>query len=359
VVHEGRFDGIATAHTLDDQAETVLLKFVRGAGTRGLAGIFPERQIESCGVQGRGKDVRIIRPLLSVTRAEVEAYLTSLSQCWREDETNLDRRFLRNRVRHELLPLLEREYNPNLRQLLSDLSDLARAEEDYWTNPVAAHLATHTSSGRLHLQGFAALPLAMQRRVIRRFAEQHALALDFEHVENLRRCALGELRRTELPGGRLAVNESSSLRICEFKPEDTRAYSYVLPIPGEVRIPELEITLRAQIVDQEFAREFAGGALLKRDLLGPELTIRNWMPGDRFHPVHQRSEEKLKRLFAEEKIPAEQRRTWPVGLHNGDIVWVRDLPVASAYAWKGEGEAVAVDTITPASPITGAVSVRL
>ena len=103
---EQRFDAVATAHTLDDQAETVLLKFLRGAGTRGLAGIYPIVEREN---------LRIVRPLLCVSRDEVETYLESLGQEWREDETNLDRRFTRNRVRHDLLPLLEREFNPNIR----------------------------------------------------------------------------------------------------------------------------------------------------------------------------------------------------------------------------------------------------
>ena len=79
-----------------------------------------------------GDQLRIVRPLLCVTRDEVEAYLTSLGQSWREDESNLDHRFARNRVRHALLPLLEREYNPNIRQVLSDAAEVSRAEEEYW-----------------------------------------------------------------------------------------------------------------------------------------------------------------------------------------------------------------------------------
>ena len=143
---EQRFDAVATAHTLDDQAETVLLKFLRGAGTRGLAGIYPVLRLGDGVVYGppdgmpfqiltagRTNDfARIIRPLLSVSRDKVETYLESLGQPWREDETNLDRRFTRNRVRHDLLPLLEREFNPNIRALLSDAAEVSRAEEEYW-----------------------------------------------------------------------------------------------------------------------------------------------------------------------------------------------------------------------------------
>ena len=198
-----RLDRIATAHTLDDQAETVLLKFLRGAGTRGLAGIYPIVNREA---------FRIVRPLLCVSRAEVEEYLSSLAQAWREDESNLDRRFLRNRIRHELLPLLERDFNPNARQVLAELAVIAQAEQQYWDELVARHLTTN-SSGDLLLAGFAELPVALQRRVLKRFAESGAAALDFTHVEKLRYCALGKVRKAELPGDRVAMRVNGTLQI--------------------------------------------------------------------------------------------------------------------------------------------------
>jgi tRNA(Ile)-lysidine synthase len=213
LAREERFDCIATAHTLDDQAETVLLKLLRGASTRGLAGIHPVLQ--------RGGDetgrLRIVRPMLSVTRAEVEAHLAAIGQSWREDESNLDRRFLRNRIRHELLPMLERDYNPNLRTLLRDLADISLRDEDYWSALVEQYLAAHVRDGQLNISGFDELPLALQRRVVRGFAEQKGLTLDFDHVEDLRRCALGEIRRAGMPGSRLAVNERGFMRICPAK----------------------------------------------------------------------------------------------------------------------------------------------
>ena len=329
---EQRFDAIATAHTQDDQAETVLLKLLRGAGTRGLAGIYPILA-----------EPRIIRPLLCISRAEVEAYLASLGQSWREDESNLDRRFLRNRVRHELMPLLEGQFNPNIRQVLSDLAELSRAEEEYWDEAVERHLSARAGSQELSLAGFAQVPLALQRRVLKRFAESRGPALDFAHVEMLRRCASSEVRKAELPGGRLAVNTQGFLKLCAPQPQSPRDYRYVLPVPGEVEIAELGLTLRAVIVPEAFARELPPGALLNRDLIGPELTVRNWQPGDRFHPAHHRSEEKLKRLFADERIPAEQRATLPLALHDDDIVWAQGFPVASAYQWSGEGDAVRIE----------------
>ena len=207
LAREQRFDSIATGHTLDDQAETVLLKFLRGAGSRGLAGVYPIVNRDG---------FRIIRPLLCITRAEVESYLTSLGQPWREDESNLDRRFLRNRIRHQLLPLLEREYNPNLRRLLSDLAEVSQAEQGYWNELVERHLKTN-ESGDLLLEGFATLPIALQRRVLKAFAESSGPALDFEHVEKLRQCALGNRRKAELPGDRIAARANGTLKICSLR----------------------------------------------------------------------------------------------------------------------------------------------
>ena len=370
---ERRFDSVATAHTLDDQAETVLLKFLRGAGTRGLAGIYPSLEVSD------GNAVRIVRPLLCVTRQEVEAYLTSLGQSWREDESNLDHRFARNRVRHSLLPLLEREYNPNIRGVLTDAADLARAEEEYWRVLVERELLDRIvptievenqiprglkptrddkSGGlngtakaaplqspipaRLKLNRFAQFPLALQRRLLRGFVENHALALDFEHVDNLVRCASGAFVKTELPGGWLAVRQGECLELRAPAPGPASVgYECTLPVPGEVYIAEAGFTVRAVIVQEALAQECDGtDSLLSAARLGPELIVRNWRPGDRFWPLHSGSEEKLKRLFAEKHIPVEQRASWPIVLKGDQIVWVRGFPVGKAYAWGGRGDGV-------------------
>ena len=439
-----KVNAVATGHTLDDQAETVLLKFLRGAGTRGLAGIYPEIAIGAKaptsfqsaerGPEGplyhnpaldcfqpakgvaesppnqdrahRQPGPRIIRPLLGVRREEVEQYLAALGQTWREDESNLDHRFARNRARHELLPLLEREYNPNLRQVLSDAAELARAEEEYWqelvereldarrrskaeipqglkpgrgvadngtakavpfqssaaepcpTVPEQASGAAERTEGsssadlqgrvpaRLSIHNFVALPLASQRRLLRRFVETANLTLDFEHVEKLLRCALGESPKAELPGGWLASRAGECLQL--RAPQSTHScpdYAYTLPVPGEVYIAEIGLTVRCVPVLHAFAKEEPPDGLLSAELLGPELVVRNWRPGDRFWPVHSKSEEKLKRLFSEKHIPAGQRPHWPVVLKGEQIVWVRGLPVARAFAWADKGDAVKIELL--------------
>jgi tRNA(Ile)-lysidine synthase len=364
---EQRFDSIATAHTLDDQAETVLMKFLRGAGTRGVAGIYPELFLD---VQ---KEIRVVRPLLCATRNEVETYLSSVGQGWREDESNLDHRIARNRVRRELLPLLEREYNPNLRQALGDAAEMWRAEQQYWQALVERELEVRTPGAkapsgtdgldgaakavpfqvrargrRLHLANFSAKPLALQRRLLRHFAETEGIALDFEHVDLLLRCAHGELSKTELAGGWMAVRRGECLYLrpptCEAEYID---YEYRLTVPGEVRITEVGLTVRALAVRQEFAADSSEtDNLLAAAMLGPELTVRNWRPGDRFWPLHTGSEAKLKRLFAEKHIPAEQRPSWPVALSGEAIVWVRGFPVARAFVWSGKGDAVKIESLS-------------
>lgn len=346
---EHRFDVVATAHTLDDQAETVLMKFLRGAGTKGLAGIYP---VVDAGA------FRLVRPLLQISRTEIEGYLQSLAQPWREDESNLDQRFRRNRVRHELLPLLEREYNPKIRQVLSETAEISRAEEAFWDDASGAGLSDLQPARRtLRLEDFAEFPVALQRRLLKRFLEDNAIACDFQHVEALRQCALGELARVELAADWLACRRGDSLVL---EPPDAVAtvagYSYLLPVPGEVAIPEIGCVIQAVPVPAQFAAEAAPGTLLRADLIGPALRVRNWQHGDRYHPAHSGGEEKLKRLFAEKKIPAEQRASWPVVSKGGSIVWVRDLPVAEPFCWRqGDGDALSVQCIACYPPAASAV----
>jgi len=336
LANEQGFNSVATAHTSDDQTETVLLKFLRGAGTRGLAGIYPVVNRDGA---------HIVRPLLCVSRGELEVYLAALGQTWREDESNLDRHFLRNRVRHDLLPLLEGGYNPNFRQVVNVFADVARAEEKYWEKLVDEHLVRHAGTRQLSVEGFVELPLALQRRVVKGFAERHGFALDFEHIERLRACALGRLRKTGLPGGRIATNAAGWLKFGAPQRQAPEAYEHVLPVPGEVFIPELALCVRATIVAEAFAHELPQGTLLKLDLIEQHLVVRNWKHGDRYRPARRRSEEKLKKLFVEKRIPAAERATWSVALHEEKIVWVRDLPVASAYEWRGAGDAVKIEAI--------------
>src|SRR5580658_2437676 len=130
---------IVTGHTLDDQAETVLMRMIRGAGLRGLGGIYPRILVGDEDGEFSGE---IVRPLLTTRRRELERYLIDIAQPWREDSTNTNEKFTRNRVRRLVVPLLEQEFNPAVAESLAELAEIARGEEDYWENEVAGWMGT-------------------------------------------------------------------------------------------------------------------------------------------------------------------------------------------------------------------------
>ena len=205
LIQSGAVDTIATAHTLDDQAETVIMKLLRGAWTEGLGGISPvvledapqslprgaQERFQPSSPQpasesgGKAPPGRIVRPLLEVRRAEVEAFLAEREQGWREDASNGDLRLTRNRVRHELMPLL-RGFNPGIDHLLARTSGIARDEEAYWQAEIRRILpqvllpgrpvrgggrAVGTTPGEascaIELARLAAMPAALRRRIVR------------------------------------------------------------------------------------------------------------------------------------------------------------------------------------------------
>ena len=154
LLNSGHADAVLTAHTLDDQAETVLMKLLRGAWTEGLSAIHPVV------IQPKGK---ILRPFLSTRRADIEAFLKSIPQPWREDSTNTDTAFTRNKIRHELLPQL-RAYNPNLDQILANLAELAREEESRWQTELTRILPQLLLPGKPVRGGGRAVPLPIAKK---------------------------------------------------------------------------------------------------------------------------------------------------------------------------------------------------
>jgi tRNA(Ile)-lysidine synthase len=373
LLEEGAADRIATGHTRDDQAETVLLRFLRGAGTRGLAGIFPQLPVASCQlpashqpsvISGQERQPAIVRPLLETGREELRAYLDRIGQVWREDASNLDAKHARNRVRHELLPRL-REFNPALEEALAESAEIARGEEEFWEELVKSSVVSRQASGKaqgqvaFEVEKLLRQPLALQRRLVRAAAEGLGCRLEFRHGEQvlnlLRRrpataahTAVGEGKRLQLPAGLRAEVRGRELRLiagCQNKREarSAGAYEYALEIPGEVLIKSLGRRIRASVV--------AGGAgesrynraqLMDPGLLAPRLRVRNWRPGDRYWPAHTKSPAKVKELLQERRIAQPAKSLWPVVVSGAEIVWVPGFPIPARFCLRGGAAAAAV-----------------
>src|SRR5438552_8660181 len=340
---EGRMNRVVTAHTLDDQAETVLLRVVRGAGTRGLAGIYPQLSVSSSqfsvGGQASVADRQqvcssIVRPLLGVRRKELEAYLIAEGQRWREDSSNRDLQHARNRVRHGILPRLERNLNPAVREILAETAEIARAEEEYWNAEVgrileAAGRRLRDTGPTVGLRSFAGLPLALQRRLARAAAENFGLRLEFRHVEEiLELISNGCPGKAALPDGWMASIDKGELK---FEPapqisESIHDYRYLLPVPGKVPVPETGTLFEAMLISAEKRAACNAENLLDSGVAADELTVRNWRPGDRFWPAHTKAPKKVKELLQEKQVTGEEGKLWPVIVSGDEIVWVRGFP---------------------------------
>ena len=343
---DGQCDKIATAHTLDDQAETVLLRILRGTGTRGLAAIPPLRNVST------DLAAHIVRPLLNTGRAAIESYLREIGQPWREDSTNRDPQHLRNRIRQHLLPQLEREYNPALRQSLVNLAEIARAEELHWAaeiarlGPVLTDLAhDHVTLDRPKL---LALPLALQRRLLVDLANRLDLPVGFDDIELMRQIASAAGSSHEFDAGWCVSSSRMHLEIRRSHALGSDAeYDLALPVPGELCLPGA-IRLKSSLLQAGDCSRYNSATLLAYERLELPLRVRNWRPGDRYWPAGSKQSEKLKRLFQQRHVPAEARGSWPVALSGLTIVWVRGFPVASE--WQARNTKAVLIEECPADP---------
>jgi tRNA(Ile)-lysidine synthase len=347
---EANLNRIATAHTLDDQAETLLMRLVRGAGTRGLAGIYPQLSVSGSehSEEHQLGNPAIVRPLLSTKRKELEAYLEAIGQTWREDQSNRDLRHARNRVRREILPGLERDFNRSVREVLAETAEIARAEEDYWEKETRRLLGqawkakSNRKEGTIKLTALADQPLALQRRLVRAAAESLGLRLEFRHVEEV--LGLAAKQTAVLPEGWTISRQGNEL---QFAIVTTSAkspnYEFCLPLPGCIRIPELGSRFEALLVSGNAAEGYNREHLLNRAQLSPELCVRNWRAGDRFWPAHTKAPKKIKELLQELHLTGPDRRRWPVVVSGADIVWMRGFPVPSRFQpERGTGQMVMI-----------------
>jgi tRNA(Ile)-lysidine synthase len=234
-IASGAAKRVATGHTRSDQAETVLFRFLRGSGTAGLAGIRP--------VTSEG----IVRPLIEVERSEVRQFLLDRGIAYREDSTNASLQFARNRIRHELLPQIAREWNPAIGETLANTADWALAEEAWWDAEIdrlaAQHFTAQDGAVLLRADVLATLPLAVARRLVRRameLAKGDLRGIDFGHIRSVM-----DLARSTEGHGRLQATGLDIFRSFEWlrfgQPRagglETRDYRLTLAVPGRCGCP--------------------------------------------------------------------------------------------------------------------------
>jgi len=346
LVRQGKLDKVATAHTANDQAETVLLRLIRGAGTRGLGGIHPA-------LEGG-----VVRPFLTLTRAEVEAELALRGLVSRADASNREVRFTRNRLRELVMPVLESEFNPRVVESLAAFADHARDDEAFLQEQARERshpwLRREGSTLRIPAGRLSEFPPAIARRILRQMVagvmhgEGQApgpVAISHAEMEDLRRLAAeGQSgKRVVLGAGAEARKEFEWLVVSGGQREDNApsgrasGFHYRIQPPAVVVIPRLGLRLRFSFADKVDANgaeaEYTRTEAVWLDSLSPAapLILRSWRAGDRYHAFANTNPVKLKELFQRRRIPSAERAWWPVLECAGTIVWVRGFaPVRRA-----------------------------
>jgi len=328
---------VAVGHHRNDQAETVLMNLLRGAGLRGLRGMLPRQGL-------------VVRPLLDIARADIEAYCREQGLEPLRDPSNEQLTYLRNRIRHELLPLLAREYNPQIVDHLVHLADIVREEYALLATRTAELLNQHAQPAdngwELALPGLLGLTKADQRRLVRglyrRLLEPEG-ELGYGHVQAVLDLASeGKVHsRLELPG---EVVVSKTYHALTFqrrgRPRDAEAgavrYEYQLPVPGAVYIKEMDVTLSTSVYERAPASTTVETSCLVQrayfdyNKLELPLTVRNRRPGDRFQPMGMQGTKKIKDFFIDEKVPQHLRERIPIVLTGETILWVAGYRVSEA-----------------------------
>jgi tRNA(Ile)-lysidine synthase len=338
---------VALGHTRSDQAETVLFRFLRGSGLAGLAGMRPLTQ------EG------LIRPLLTTSRDEVRQWASAQGIAWREDSSNLDPRFARNRLRNEAIPLLAAEFNPNLEGVLAGEAELARAEEDFWAGRTERQYHEITKRNALgsilRIEPIRALHLAEQRRLVRRAVLEvkgDLRSLDFAHVEAiLRICHSSHGHDRVIAPGIDAFRSYEQLLLTRpgllqelpwrYRINVEIGVQQRLPQGGSIFVNWADCGLKNCVnvkEDQDSTEETVdldADALLRH--AGPGgLFVRNWEPGDELQRPGHKGAEKVKTLFQERRIVLWERRSWPVLIAGTEVAWARRFGGAAKFTPSGE-----------------------
>lgn len=331
-----KFNKIALGHNLNDQAETLLMRLLRGAGLEGLSGIPPVRPADEA-------RRAYIRPLLECTRAQIEAFARERRLTWREDPSNRDLAILRNSIRHELIPCLIRDYNPNLLAMLGRTSQLLAQAAHYLGLEAGAALITLIRDRQpdeltLDLEGLLQYPEFLQSLLLRQAIANVSGLSEWVHIDAtlqwLARRGTGEL---QLAAGVRLLRRHDQLVVTVRPTSHPERFAYPLAVPGAVTIPDIGWCVEASLCPPLPPTLSPVGAKhasplqinIDADKIVGALVVRNRRPGDRIRlPVGSK---KLQDFFVNEKIPREARDAIPLICDAGKVIWIIGWGVDEDY----------------------------
>jgi tRNA(Ile)-lysidine synthase len=329
-------DVVAVAHSREDQAETFLLRLLRGSGTRGLASIQPRAG-------------RVVRPLLDVPRADLRAYLAASGQVFREDSSNADVTIPRNRVRHQLIPSLQLHFSTRITDVLAREAALARQDEEFLHSEaikLAARIVLTNEPVRIDVAGLRSAPRALSSRVVQAALQRLAgsRTITFDHVERVLALAggAGEGGAVSLPG-QYAVRAGGSIVLRPGRsrvPAGANSFAFSLSIPGEVELGPQRLAVGAESLPglrggSGRQRKWAGRGSevgVAAASLELPLAVRSRRPGDRFTPLGAPGARKLQDFLVDRKVARDERDSLPLVVDGRDrIVWVVGQSVAEDF----------------------------
>lgn len=334
---------VAVGHNADDQAETILMRLIRGSGPQGLAGIPPVRRL------GGASGPQIIRPLINVWRTDIMRYLRANNLKYREDETNESPEYLRNRIRLELLPKLEKEYNPQIKQRLASAASALAAENDFMETEAKLLAGEIVIERTPRWVVFDSALLGMFHPALRKrvflalalLAKPDAPMLEASHYAEADSHIRANRGKLDLPGGlRLEISEGAGL-ISEVSQKPARHRKvFEISIDGTTIVPDMGMTVKTKVM-----AEIKSPTRLVRmctpnrqyfdlDAARPPLEIRRRRPGDSFRPLGARGSKKLKDFFIDKKVPRFLRDRVPILVSNGRIMWVMGHAIDEKYRLK-------------------------
>ena len=350
------YQRIATGHHADDNAEVILMSLLRGSGSAGLTGIpylrfdhYNGPAVDREGeVSGNARAYHpVVRPLLDLTKAEILRFLDENQLPYQTDSTNTNTRFLRNKIRHQLIPLLQNEYNPEISRSLNRLATIQTAEQQWMRSQVESfYVAAVVKRSReqivLALPKLQIHPRPAQLLILReavRLLQGDLRRIGYRHLEaavNLVSLRPGNqagdkagYKRVHLPDGLTAVREGETLQLALIRGEEEAApdgYEYIMQRPGCRIISEagigLSVTEHPAEATPQWHRYSGNTAMVDGDRAVFPLTIRAKRPGDRFKPLGAGGTQKLKTFFINIKLPRAERRICPLVVSGGEIVWV-------------------------------------